>query len=279
MSESTPGPTRQAALVAPSRGLLVSLCNCGRRPGRRPPVGSCVTIRDTPLETPDLDIYSQEAQLAAGVAPSWDSPDIMTNHWSPFRLMHEARVKVRNLSPTTFAANAAVHYFTSPFGIGTRRHLRLTRMVSLAPLQEMELLFPLHQEVLSGDPRTGVHIQIDHPTDSSTLNNRGSQVHDGGYTTESGRDFVVQIPVLNDSGVSRELTLSVLPTDLVATVSPASHVFAPFEQIVASLHIVVPAFLTGSPGGEIHRAVTVMARLAGGGLVIGGATRLLRINN
>jgi hypothetical protein len=79
--------------------------------------------------------------------------------------------------------------------------------------------------------------------------------------------------------VSRQFTLNVLPTDLIATVTPAVHTFAPFEQIVASLHIVVPAFLTGSPGSEIPRSATVMARIAGGGQVIGGATRLLRINN
>jgi hypothetical protein len=279
MSESTLANNQQMSAIVPSRGLLAGLCNCGRRPGRRPPGGGCVTVRDTPIETPDLAIYSQDEQMASGAIPSWDSPDIITNEWGPFRLLQEARIKVRNLSPTTFAANAAVHYFTSPFGIGTRRQLRLTRMVSLAPLQEAELLFPLHQEVLSGDPRTGVHIQIEHPGDSSLLNNRGSQVHDGGYTTESGRDFTVQIPVLNDSGVSREIQLAVLPTDLSSTISPATRVFAPFEQIMATLHIVVPAFLSGSPGSEIHRAVTVMGRVAGSGPVIGGATRLLRINN
>ena len=278
MSESTLAYTRQTS-VAPSRGLLAGLCNCGRRPGRRPPRGGCVTIDDTPIEKPDLAIYSQDEQMAAGVATSWDSPDIVTNHWGPFRLMEEARVKVRNLSPTTFAANALVHYFTSPFGIGTRRELRLTRMVSLAPLQEVELLFPLHQEVLKGDPRTGVHILIEHPGDDNTLNNRGSQVHDGGYTTESGRTFNVQIPVLNDSGVSREITLNVLPTDLLASVTPANHVFAPFEQLVATLHVQVPSFLTGSPGAVVERAVTVIGRLAGGGEVIGGVTRLLRIDN
>jgi hypothetical protein len=238
-----------------------------------------VPVRNTPIERPDLAIYSQDEVVAGGGAPSWDSPDILTNHWAPFRLMEEARVTVRNLSPTTSAANALVHFYTSPFGIGTRRQLRLTRMVSIAKASQVQLLFPLHQEVLAGDPRTGVHIVIEHPTDEKPINNSGSQVHDGGYTSESGRSFDVDIPVLNDAGLTRQITLAVLPTDLLASVTPASRVFGPFEQVVATLHVEVPAFLVGTPAAEIHRAVTVIGRVGAAGPVLGGVTRLLRINN
>jgi hypothetical protein len=238
-----------------------------------------VSVRDTPLERPDLAIYSQAEQLANNAAPSWDSPDIVTNDWGPFRLRNEATVTVRNLSPTTAAANALVHYYTSPFGIGTRRTLRISQLVSLGPGQQAQLLFPLHQEVLSGDPRTGVHIEIEHPTDSNLLNNSGSQVHDGGFTSESGRSFDVQIPVLNDSPMSRQIDLSIAATDLSASLSSSSHVFAPFQQVMVTLHIDVPAFLTGSSGSPVQRAVTVFGRLAGTGEVVGGATRLLRIDN
>jgi hypothetical protein len=234
-------------------------------------------VRNTPIETPDLAIYSQTEQVAIGGTPSWDSPDIVTNDWRPFRLRDEATVTIRNLSGTTSAANARVHFYTAPFGIGTRRQLRLTRVISLAASQQVDLLFPLHQEVLAGDPRTGVHIVIEHATDENQINNSGSQVHDGAYTTESGRSFNVAIPILNDSGVSRQIDLSVMPTDLVATVNPASRVFSPFEQIVSTLHVEVPGFLSGSPGNEIARAVTVVGRT--GGQVIGGATRLLRIDS
>jgi hypothetical protein len=149
--------------------------------------------------------------------------------------------------------------------------------VNVGPARQLDLLFPLHQEVLAGDPRTGVHILIEHPADRNEINNVGSQVHDGGYTTESGRSFNVSIPVVNDSGVSRQIDLAILPTDLVATINPASRMFGPFEQVIATLHIEVPGFLSGSPANEIARAVTVQARAAG--QVIGGATRLLRIDN
>jgi hypothetical protein len=258
--------------------MLVGLCNCGRPAGPRAPHCRCIRVDDTETDTPDLAIYSQAEQLANGTAPSWDSSDIVTNDWRPFRLMEEATVTIRNLSSTTSAANALVHFYTSPFGIGTRRQLRLTRVVSVGPAQQVDLLFPLHQEVLAGDPRTGVHIAIEHPTDQITINNAGSQVHDGGYTTESGRSFDVRIPVLNDSAVGRQILLSVLPTDLLATVAPANRMYAAFEQVTANLHIDVPAALSGSPANEIARAVTVIAR-TGGGEVIGGATRLLRIDN
>jgi hypothetical protein len=260
-----------------ARRVIVGLCNCGRPNSPRPSKCQCVGVRDTPIDTPDLAIYSQSEQIANGSLPSWDSPDIVTNDWRPFRLRQEATVTIRNLSSTTSAANAQVHFYTSPFGIGTRRQLRLTRVVSVGASQQVDLLFPLHQEVLAGDPRTGVHIAIEHATDRNQINNGGSQVHEGAYTTESGRSFNTAIPVLNDSGVSRQIDLSVLPTDLVATVTPASHVFGPFEQLVANLHVDVPGFLSGSPSNEIARAVTVVGRA--GGQVIGGATRLLRIDN
>jgi len=264
--------------VVSARRLLVSLCNCGRPSGPRPPRCRCINVQDTPIETPDLAIYSQAEQLANGGLPTWDSPDIITNDWGPFRLKLEAEVTIRNLSATTSAINTAVHFYTSPFGIGTRRQLRLTRVVSLGPGEQTTLLFPLSQEVLSGDPRTGVHIVIEHPTDRNTINNAGSQVHDGGYTSESGRIVDVQIPILNDSGLTRDIQLSVLPTDLLATVTPSTRQFAPFEQIIATLHIGVPGFLVGTPGSEIARSATVIAR-TGSGEVIGGATRLLRINS
>lgn len=269
--------TRASTTVAPARRLLVGLCNCGRPGAPKRPRCSCIRVDDTPIDTPDLAIYSQAEQLAIGGIPTWDSPDMVTNDWRPFRLREEASITIRNLSTTTSAANAQVHFYTAPFGIGTRRQLRLTRVVSVGPAQQVDLLFPLHQEVLAGDPRTGVHIVIQHPTERNPINSFGSQVHDGGYTTESGRSFNVSIPILNDSGASRQIDLSVLPTDLVATVAPASRLFGPFEQVIATLHIDVPGFLHGSPANEIARGVTVMART--GGDVMGGATRLLRIDD
>lgn len=246
---------------------------------RRQPKGCGVDIgNDQQVDYPDPAIYSQHDQLLLGNIPSWDNPDILTNNWSPFRLMDEAQVTVRNLSATTSAANTLIHFYTSPFGIGTQRTLIASKLIGLAAGGQAILNFPLPQSVLAGDQRVGVHIRIEHPTDNNYQNNEGSQVHDGSYTSETGRIFNVPIPVLNNSAFNRQILLSIMPTDLVATITNASHHFAPYEQIIAQLHIEVPAFLIGSAGAIINRAVTVVGRLPGGELV-GGATKLLRINN
>lgn len=246
---------------------------------RKPPKGCCVDVgSNNPIEYPDPGIYSQYQQLLLGNAPSWDNPDILTNNWGPFKLMDESKVTVHNFSASASAINTLVHFYTSPFGIGTQRTLIQSKMVSLAPNSQTQLNFPLPKDVLNGDQRIGVHIRIEHPTDNNSQNNEGSQVHDGSFTTESGRNFILAIPVLNNSNFNRQILLSIMPTDLIATVSNSNHTYAAFEQIIAQLHIQVPAFLVGSPGNIIHRAVTVVGRLTSGELV-GGATKLLRINN
>jgi hypothetical protein len=253
-------------------------CRCGGNRKTRTPSGCNSIVTSDPVEKPDLAIYSQQEELSNGNIPNWDSPDIITNSWRPFRLRNEANVKVRNLSPNVPAINALVHYATSPFGIGTRQERKLTKVVNLAPNQEIELQFPLDAATLEGDPRVGVHILIEHPHDPNQANNYGAQVHDGGYTTESGRNFNVQIPVYNDSNFSRQINLSLMPTDIIASVNTASHVFAPYEQLVVTLNIQIPGFLNGAPDAIINRAVTVVGRLTDGTL-IGGVTRLIRIDN
>ena len=69
-----------------------------------------MAVSDVPIRRPDLAIYSQLEEIAAGHIPRWDNPDIVTNDWGPFRLMDEARITVRNLSADTPAVNALVHY-------------------------------------------------------------------------------------------------------------------------------------------------------------------------
>jgi len=246
---------------------------------KKPTPGCCINIgANQPVEYPDPAIYSQAEQLNLGNIPNWDNPDIVTNNWSPFRLMSESQVTVHNLSPSASAINTLVHFYTSPFGIGTVKTLLASKVVSLPPGSQTLLTYPLPQDTLAGDQRIGVHVKIEHPTDNNYMNNEGSQVHDGSYTTESGRNFTLSIPVVNNSNFTRQILLSIMPTDLIATITNANHNFAPYEQIIAQLHIEVPAFLVGTPAAIIERAVTVVGRLAGGELV-GGATKLLRINN
>lgn len=261
-----------------NRKQYSSVCRCvarQRSTGRR---GCCIKADHIPIELPDLAIYSQLEKLSLGQIPSWDNPDIVTNDWGPFRLRKEAEVKVRNLSATVPAANVLVHYFMSPFGIGTKQVLKASKLVSIGPSQEITLNFPLDQATLAGDQRAGVHIAIEHPNDSKLINNHGSQVHNGAYTTERGRNFNVDIPVLNDSPLARTITFSILPTDMLANLSLFSFNFLPYQQIILSLHIEVPSSIVGSSSNEKYSEVTVIGRLPDNSLV-GGVTHLLRINN
>lgn len=241
--------------------------------------GCCINIgANQPITYPDPAIYSQAEQLSLGNIPNWDNPDIVTNNWSPFRLMSESQITVHNLSSSASAINTLVHLYTSPFGIGTAKTLLTSRVVNIAPGSQVQLNYPLPQNILAGDQRIGVHVKIEHPSDNNYMNNEGSQVHDGSYTTESGRNFTLSIPVVNNSNFTRQILLSIMPTDLIATITNANHNFAPYEQIIAQLHIEVPGFLVGTPAAVIERALTVVGRLTNGELV-GGATKLLRINN
>ncbi|MEM8639183.1 MAG: hypothetical protein AAGG51_10260, partial [Cyanobacteria bacterium P01_G01_bin.54] len=162
--------------------------------------------------------------------------------------------------------------------IGQRRQLKLTKMVNVPANSEITLNFPLDQQTFRGDPRVGVYIEIEHPYDINLSNNRGSQVHDGGFTTESGRNFSVQIPIFNNFPRSREIRLELMPTDLTVSVNPVTRMFAPFEEFVATLNIQISNSLSGSPGSYISREVTVIG-LAEGDELIGGITRLIRIDN
>jgi len=192
--------------------------------------------------------------------------------------MPESKVAVHNYSPTVSAINTLVHFSISAFGIGMPRTLIASKQISLAPSSQVDLFYPVPQAMLQGDQRVGVYVHVEHPVDTNYHNNDGAQVHDGSYTTESGRSFALPIPVYNESNFTRQILLSVMPTDIIASVTPASHTFAPHEQIIANLQIQVPAFLTGSPSSVINRGVTVVGRTSSGEL-IGGATKLLRIDS
>jgi hypothetical protein len=250
------------------------------RPQQRPErPGCCLFLGpNDPVEYPDPGLYSQAEQVALGNIPSWDNPDIVTNDWGPFRLRAESTITVHNYSATVSAVNTLVNFSISPFGIGMQRTLIASKQLSLAPASQVDLLYPLPQAVLQGDQRIGVYIHVEHPTDSNYQNNEGAQVHDGSFTTESGRSFTLSIPIYNDSNFARQILLSVMPTDIIASISPASHAFSPHEQIIATLTIDVPGFLAGSASNIIDRAVTVVGRTADGEL-IGGATKLLRIDS
>lgn len=247
------------------------------RPRRRPPRESCCIHLEEPPDRPDPAIYSQSERLSSGLEASWNSPDITTNFWSPWRLMPEPEVLVRNLSSSASAVGVQVQIKIAPFGIGTAKTAISAQVVNLAPSEEKKLIFALPQSVLTGDPHVGVFVEIAHSVDKNAANNRGDQVIDGVFTSEAGRNLTFKFPVRNDEPQGRTLTLATLANDLSAVVSPAVHAFSPFEQITATLTAHVPGALHGTSAADIRREVTVVARDSAGRLV-GGVTFIVRID-
>lgn len=238
----------------------------------------CVSI-DSPPDRPDLAIYSQDEQLALGAVPTWDSPDLLTNYWSPFRLMPETGVTVRNLSPTAAAVNVQVSLYTSAFGIGAARSFMSSLIVNLAPLQSSTLLFPMTQALLnSAEQRIGVYVKITHPHDRRQINNAGAQLLADAYTTASGRNFSVTFPIMNPLATSQQITVAAFPNQLGATVTPSVRMFNPLEQVLATMTLHVPSALHGTPAAPVRQDVTV-AGYGGDGRVIGGLTYVIWIDD
>jgi hypothetical protein len=266
--EQTEARARSAAAIP--------LANCSPLHRDRRPA-CCIAISQPP-ERPDLATYSQDEQFALGLEPSWDSPDILTNSWSPWRLLPETSVRVRNLSPKASAVGLLVALMTSPFGLGMERTAAAAQKLSLAPLQEERLLFAMTQATLAGEQRLGVHVAIEHPSDVHLLNNHGAQIACGEVTSAVGRSPRLSFPVRNPLAISQQISLSVLPNNLSAVVSPALHDFGPLEQIQATLDVVVSAALHGTAALDVIREATVTAR-GQDGSVIDGLTYLVGIDD
>jgi hypothetical protein len=239
----------------------------------------CVAVDGPPPDRPDLAIYSQDEQLANGAVPTWDSPDILTNYWSPFKLMPETSVTVRNLSPSANAVNVLVSLSTSAFGLGTARSFMSSQIVSLAPTQASTLLFPMTQALLnSADQRIGVYVTITHPHDRRAINNTGAQLLADAYTSSSGRNFGVTFPIVNPLSTPQQITVAAFPNALSANVTPNVRTFSPLEQVMATMTLIVPSTLHGTPTAPGRQDVTVVA-YGGDGRLIGGLTYVIWIDD
>lgn len=257
-------------------GILRRFLHC--RPTARSSRSTCCVQVDSPPETPDLAIYSQTLQLAQGNLPTWDSPDIKTNRWSPWRLYQALPITVHNLSPTAHAVRALVQVAVSPFGIGTARTPLGIQRVTIPAASSVELEFPLDQATLDAGPHIGVHVTIEHPHDRSTLNNAGSQLIDGLLTSEDGRSRELDIPVVNDAMHPRTIVLEVHAEDVIAQLAPSSLQLAAGEQSTVTLSTVVPSTIHGSADNPVRRHVHVTARDSAGE-VLGGITQIVDIDD
>jgi hypothetical protein len=244
-----------------------------RLPGR----GTCCLQIDKPPNRPDLAIYSQEEQVAAGNSPTWDSPDIATKTTS-----RDVQVTVRNLSRNTSAVNGVVEFSTSDFGIGVPRTVESVKRISLSPNGQIVLPFSSTSVIVpapkAAEPHIGVHIRLEHPYDARAINNSGSAMRAEAFTSSVGRAFPLLFRVVNQATSSRIIALSLLPNELNAVVTPMSKAFAPLEQFMATLNIQVPDTFHGTAGSPIRKHITVVGRAPDGG-VIGGLTCVLWIDN
>ncbi len=244
---------------------------------RRPTRGCCCLQVDKPPDRPDLAIYSQAEQFALNAAPTWDSPDISTKPMSP-----EVKVIVRNLSPRVSAVNGGAELSVSDFGIGVSRTLETTKRISLAPNGQIVLTFSSISVIVGApkalQPHVGVHVRLEHPYDARRINNSGSAMVADGFTSDAGRTLTLPFRVVNQATSSRVITLSWLPNELSAVVTPASRSFAPLEQFMATLTLHVPDTLHGAPGAPIRREATVVGR-APDGSMIDGLTCVVWIDN
>jgi hypothetical protein len=193
--------------------------------------------------------------------------------------MPESSVTVRNLSPTATAVNGQVVFSTATFGIGQARTMLGSQFVTLAPGQQTVVLFPLPQKILTAlEQRIAVHVQILHPHDGKLINNEGSQLLADAYTSQMGRNFSVQFPVLNPLASAQQLTLMVLANQLNAVVNPPAQLFGPLQQIIGTLAVQVPAAIHGTPAAPVRFDVTIIGRDAVG-RILDGLTHVIWIDN
>lgn len=261
----------------PGVGDKRSICP---RPQKRPDRHGCCVRPDTPVDKPDPATYSQPQLLALGQQPTWNSPDVTTNHWGPFRLMAEAEVTIRNLSPKASAIGVKTNVAVSRFGIGYSRTPIVTVAANLPPSAERKLLVPFPQWVMNGEQRIGVHVTLEHSADMDTSNNYGAQIHEGFYTSDAGRSFTATLPVRNPLAISQSIQVAVLggTPDLTVTLPPPGAAFAPFEERILTVHIAVAPTLVGG-GGTVHaREATIVGRNQDGS-VIDGVTYVVRVNS
>jgi hypothetical protein len=253
-------------MLAQSSAARTSWCN--PVPRRR---DGCCLVPHIPPQRPDLATYSQLEQISLGAAPSFNSPDITTNNDIPWKLRPSIELVVRNLSPNASAINALVNVSTSAFGIGMQQSPLSSQKINLGPSQQQTLWFPLTEALLAGDQSLGVFAVIEHPFDIQRINNTGAQVVKGVMSSAVGRNAALVFPAQNSSGAPRTMTFSVLANVLGATITPAAHAFAAWEQLNLTLHLTVPGSTHGSTASPIRNEITVIATASDGSLV-GGVT-------
>lgn len=258
-------PTDNIRPCHPARSERLSRCHC--------------ISTDKPPKRPDPAIYSQLQRIAQGLNASWESPDIKTNWWAPWRFMDNVEVIVHNESSEASAVNVLVQVSWAPFGIGTPLNPLGAHMINLGVGPSHQVLnFPVSQAIKDLGNNVSIRVDLSHPHDKDPDNNVGFQAIHGVLTSESGKNPSVNFAVVNQSLTNETINLVVQPNDIGATVSPASHNFLPNEQISATLTAAIPASIVPPTGGFVLKEATVIA-VTSSGKTLGGITLLVRVDS
>jgi len=242
-----------------------------------------------PLKGPDLAIYSQTMAWGMGKRNppelSFDNPDIWT--WVPkegepgVKLRNEVRVRFQNVGEVV-AIGTIVHcYISTSFGIDIpKRHLATRYVPSVSTGETVDIFFPLSTDILEGEQRIGVHIELEHSNDQNHVNNQGSQVADGiytstGITSGNQRKIPYSFLVYNNSISRRTIHFEAFPS-LVNNLPSLS--LDPFRDAEYQVEIEVPDTLHGTIDQLDELDMTLLATSDNNELVGGVTIRLLADN-
>ena len=271
MSEQQVAAAKRLNLCVPSVRKWRTHCDC--------------MSTDNPPKRPDPALYSQVQRLSQGMTASWNNPDI--SYWrshsalgivSLLTEVDSIAVSVHNESNESSAVSVLVEVKWAPFGIGTTFSPLGAQVISLgiAPDQK-RMLFPISDGIRALGNDVSLEVNISHPHDKNAGNNTGFDAVHSVSTLNAGSSPSLAFPLVNTSAVSETITLVVLANDIGATVTPAVRVYAPNEQITATLSTVTPASVTPSPANSNVREATVVAYNSHGRM-LGGVTFLVWVN-
>ena len=247
-------------------------------PFKRYGKSTCCVSLEKPPDKPDPAIYTQQEIISQGMMPTWNNPDIITNHWDPWTLDKIPTATVRNLSGTVGAINVQVTFSYAQFGIGFNRIPVASHVINLPPGGEQTLDFTLSPAVAAGPPFLSTWVNIVPSADKRSTNNEGLQTIYGAHSTTDGRNPVFNFPVFNNSSVARHVSLVTYANELAAQVTPASFLLAAFEQKMISIHLHVPPGMHAAAADNLMKEATIAAFLPNGQL-LGGVTYIIKIDN
>ena len=208
----------------------------------------CCFKPEEPPKQPDPGQYSQYQRYLSGQSLSWDSPDITTNTGSASAVDDNVAVTVRNYSADAAAIGVYVKVAYSQFGIGFPQQTLNILQTNLSKQgvlgDEVEINFPLPQQVKDEWSNISTFINIEHPHDREALNNKGEQSWSAG-NGNAGSAYQFQFPIHNRLGFPETFSLTVLESDWSPVLSNNSINLIPGQSANITLTLNPPSGATG----------------------------------